>query len=262
MKLLIPLFSPATGTWGGLTRVIAVAEAARQADHQVAFGASGYLLTLLRQRGFEVYSVPQATMLGLPARFSQIIQRRSQQAILPVRPGRDFGNIWFVLFLSGMTSAGYLRQLVEAEHHAAQDFGADFIFTDLDPGAYLLSQICDLPIAAAYQTPMGQGIGSFPWKLINRTVSILLKKYHLPPYTVDVLFHGPQVLKIIPSIPDLEGTDPAREDVCYVGQLLGNIQTGDRFAPEPGTLCVCLSRHRCNPSENGTTRVTPGLPSG
>jgi hypothetical protein len=33
MRLLIPVFSPATGTWGGLTRVIAVAEAAKQAGH-------------------------------------------------------------------------------------------------------------------------------------------------------------------------------------------------------------------------------------
>jgi UDP:flavonoid glycosyltransferase YjiC (YdhE family) len=55
---------------------------------------------------------------------------------------------------------------------------------------------------------------------------------------VDVLFHGPKVLKIIPSIPDLEGTDPARADVCYVGQLLGNIQTGDGFKPEPGKRYV------------------------
>jgi UDP:flavonoid glycosyltransferase YjiC (YdhE family) len=133
-----------------------------------------------------------------------------------------------------MTRVGYLRQLVEAELCAAQNFCADFIFTDLDPGAYLLAQICDLPIATAYQTPMSQGIGSLPWKLINQTILALLKKYRLSPQTVDVLFHGPQVLKIIPSIPELEGTDPARADVCYVGQLLGNIQTGAGFEPEAG----------------------------
>ncbi len=179
MHLLIPVFSPVTGTWGGLTRVIAVAEAARQAGHEVAFCASSYLLPSLKQRGFAVYPVTQATLFGLPARLSKIIERRSQQAILPIKPGRDFGNIWFVLFLSGMARASYLSQLVEAEYRAAQDFDADFIFTDLDPGAYLLAQICDLPIATAYQTPMGQGIGSLPWKLINRTIFALLKKYHL-----------------------------------------------------------------------------------
>jgi hypothetical protein len=257
---LNPFILAGHGTWGGLTRVIAVAEAARQAGHQVAFCASGYLSTSLKQRGFAVYPVPQATMFGLPAPLSRIIERRSQQAVLPVKPGRDFGNIWFVLFLSGMTRASYLRQLVEAEHRAAQDFDAEFIFTDLDPGAYLLAQICDLPIATAYQTPMSQGIGSLPWKLINHTILTLLKKYHLPPQTVDVLFHGPQVLKIIPSIPELEGTDPARADVCYVGQLLGNIQTGNGFKPEPGKRYV-FAYFSTGAILWTVQRFTPGLPS-
>lgn len=51
MKLLIPLFSPATGTWGGLTRGIAIAQAAQKAGHLVAFCASGYLESVLRKRG-------------------------------------------------------------------------------------------------------------------------------------------------------------------------------------------------------------------
>lgn len=33
MRLLIPLFPPPTGTWGGLTRVIAIAKAAGDAGH-------------------------------------------------------------------------------------------------------------------------------------------------------------------------------------------------------------------------------------
>jgi UDP:flavonoid glycosyltransferase YjiC (YdhE family) len=234
MNLLIPLFSPATGTWGGLTRVIAIAEAAQQSGHQVAFCASGYLSHSLKQRGFAVYPVPPATMFGLPTPLSRIVEKRSQQARLPVKPGKDFGNIWFVLFLSGMARNGYLRRLVEAEHRAAQEFKADFIFTDLDPGAYLLAQICGLPIATAYQSPMREGVGSLPWKLMNRTIFSLLKKYHFSSQTADELFFGPQVLKIIPSIPELESTDPSRVDVCYVGQLLGNIKVGDGFKPNAG----------------------------
>jgi UDP:flavonoid glycosyltransferase YjiC (YdhE family) len=41
------------------------------------------------------------------------------------------------------------------------------------------------------------------------------------------------VLKIIPSIPELDGTDPGREDVCYVGQLLAPIQPSENFGFEP-----------------------------
>ncbi len=43
MRLLIRLFSPATGTWGGLTRVLAIAQAAQAAGHQVAFSYAGAL---------------------------------------------------------------------------------------------------------------------------------------------------------------------------------------------------------------------------
>lgn len=234
MHLLIPVFSPATGTWGGLTRVIAIAQAAQQAGHLVAFCASGDLLSTLKQRGFTVYPTPSSTLLGLPAPLSRVLEKRSQQVTPPVKPGRDFGNIWFVLLLSGMARASYLKRLVEAERRAALDFEADFLFTDLDPGAYLLAKIAGLPVAAAYQTPMTKGINSPPWKLVNRAVSAMLKTYNLSYQPVDDLFHGGQVLKIIPSIPELEGTDPARPDVCYVGQLLGDIQSGGSFQPEPG----------------------------
>ncbi len=42
-RLLITLFSPATGTWGGLTRVVAIANAAAKAGQTAAFCASGPL---------------------------------------------------------------------------------------------------------------------------------------------------------------------------------------------------------------------------
>lgn len=80
MHLLIPVFSPATGTWGGLTRVIAIAEAAQQAGHRVAFCASGDLSSALKQRGFHVYSVPPATLFGLPAPLSRLLAKHSHRA--------------------------------------------------------------------------------------------------------------------------------------------------------------------------------------
>src|SRR5512133_3069376 len=104
MRLLIPLFSPATGSWGGLTRVIAIAECAKARGHSVAFCASGSLADDLRRREYWVYSTPPTTMLGLPAPLSHVVEQRSQHASLPVRPGRSVGNIWFVLALSGLAN--------------------------------------------------------------------------------------------------------------------------------------------------------------
>jgi hypothetical protein len=85
MRLLICLFSPATGTLGGLTRGLAIAEAATLAGHGVAFCASGVVERDLRRRGHRVYTVPAPTMLGLPAAMSHRIERRTQRASLPIR---------------------------------------------------------------------------------------------------------------------------------------------------------------------------------
>jgi hypothetical protein len=66
MRLLIPVFSPATGTWGGLTRAVAIADAAVAAGHEVAVCASGSVADTVERHGHWVYRSPEATMFGLP----------------------------------------------------------------------------------------------------------------------------------------------------------------------------------------------------
>ncbi len=225
MRLLIPVFSPSTGTWGGLTRVLAIAEAAREAGHEVAFCASGYLEGALRERGFQVYSMPAATMFGLPPFLSRLLERRSQRRTLPVRPGRSVGSIWMVLLVSGMARSRYLRRLVEREINAAQIFRADRLFTDLDPGAFIVSRATGVPLASAYAHIVTHGTGGMAWKLMRRAIAPVLRSYGLPEVTPDELCFGKAVLKIIPSIPELDDTDPSRVDVRYVGYLLAPIRS-------------------------------------
>ena len=50
MRILIPLFSPPAGTWGSLTRVLAVGKAAEARGHEAAFCAAGYLADRLGKR--------------------------------------------------------------------------------------------------------------------------------------------------------------------------------------------------------------------
>jgi UDP:flavonoid glycosyltransferase YjiC (YdhE family) len=234
MKLLIPLFSPATGTWGGLTRVLAIADAAKSAGHSVAFCASGSLEKSLVQHGYLVYSMPEPTMFGLPKPISRIIEKRSQRASIPVKPGKAVGSIWLVLALSGMANSDYLERLVKAERQAVSDFGAEMLFTDLDPGAFMLASIMRLPIASNYASIITTGIGNFFWKAMERAVNSVLKTYSIRHMDPHELCFSENILKIIPSIPELDDTDPGRPDVRYVGHLLGDIQTGQTFQPEPG----------------------------
>lgn len=236
MRLLIPLFSPATGTWGGLTRVIAIAEAAEKAGHSVAFCASGDLELDLRLHGYQVYPMPPTTMMGLPAPLSHVLEQRAQNVAPPVPPGQSIGNIWLVMMASGLARSGYLKQLVEAELAAAEAFKPDVLFTDLDPGAFMLSSILKLPMAFTYQTVAQKGIGSTAWAMMNRAIRPVLKAYDQPVQTVDEICFASSNLKIISSIPELDGANPDRPDVRYVGHLLGNIR------PESAAS---------SPSENG-----------
>jgi hypothetical protein len=240
MKLLISLFSPATGTWGGLTRVIAVAEAASSMGHQVAFCASGYLEQDLRSRAYEVHSMPAATMLGLSAPLSRLLERRSQHASIPVRPGRSIGSIWLVLLISGYARAGYLRRLVEAEIRAADAFGADSVFTDLDPGAFLAAAVTGIPLASAYAHIATHGSGTWAWRVMRRATAKVLHSYGLPALSPDELCFGESVLKIIPSIPELDDADPRLPDIRYVGHLIGPIQPASavNLQVEDGQRCV------------------------
>jgi UDP:flavonoid glycosyltransferase YjiC (YdhE family) len=227
MRLLIPLFSPATGTWGGLTRVTAVADVAISIGHEVAFCASGYLATTLRDRGYRVFETPPTTMLGLPGPLSRALERRSQSVTLPVKPGRSVGNIWLVLTISGLARGAYLRRLVAAELAAAREFRADALFTDLDPGAFVLSRITGLPIASTYAAVLLEGEGTLPWHLVRRALGSALNANGQPSLTPHELLFDRRVLKIIPSIAELDGTDPNRADIRYVGRLIGGIRASE-----------------------------------
>jgi len=220
MRLLIPLFSPATGTWGSLTRVLAVAGAAEARGHEVAFTASGVLAEALQNKGHRVYPCPSSTMFGLPKAISDLLVKRSQRTTPPVGAGRSFGNIWLVFALGGTASYEYLRKLVEAELIAIADFVPDALFTELEPAGLICARLTGLPIATTYASVMAEGVGSLPWKLVNRSVRRLMNAHGIKAMDIDQLCFAPEVLKVVPSIPELEDIEDTRGDVLFVGSLL------------------------------------------
>src|SRR5512135_1432175 len=114
MRLLISLFSPPMPTYGGLTRGLAVADAARARGHQVVFAAAGSVAEALARRGERTVELPPATMLGLPPALSRGIARRSQNASLG-RDGQSLGSIWLVLAMAGLARRRYLSALADAQ---------------------------------------------------------------------------------------------------------------------------------------------------
>ncbi len=242
MKWLLPVFSPPTGTYGGLTRVLAMAAAAQQAGHEVRFCAAGEQAEILRQHGYPVHQTPESAFLGLPEPLSGFVSRLSQRVTPPVRSGRAIGNIWMVLMGTGYARGGYLRRCVDRIMAVIDDYQPDVLFTDLDPAAFLAAHLTGLPIAVPFQGIVlaGQTHG-FAWRRMKKAMEAALAAYDITaPSDPETLAFGPQVLKVIPSIPELDGTDPERPDVRYAGQMLSPIkpvgQSG--FRPEPGRRYV------------------------
>ncbi len=241
MRILIPVFSPATGTWGGLTRVIAIIEAARKAGHEAACCASGYLADSLTKRGYHVYVTPHTTLFGLPQPLSDRMEKQSQRRVIPVKPGRDIGSMWLVFALSGYARAGYMKQLVKAQLAAVEDFRPDIIFTDHDPAAAVTGRIADLPVATAYASIIQRTGHDFGWRLMNRVYGGVLRSFDLDPVEPEELLYGPHILKILPLIPELDyNAQPDRPDFCYTGEMHAPIGllSEETFFPEEGKRYV------------------------
>lgn len=220
MRILFLLFSPPTGTWGSLTRVLAIAERARAEGEEVAFCASGPLAERLRGSGFAVYEMPRATMLGLPAPLSRLMERRSQKISLPVREGRSIGSVWFVLKLSGMTGRRFLSSLVDAELRAIGSFKPDALFTEMDPGAFLASRLSGIGLLCTYASVMERGKDTRTYARLMRTMRGILGDHGLDESLEGGPYHLKGLRRLLPSIPELEERRPELEASVFAGSLL------------------------------------------
>jgi Glycosyl transferases, related to UDP-glucuronosyltransferase len=243
MKILFLLFSPPTGTWGSLTRVTAIASAASFRGDEVAFCASGTLSDRLRAAGLRVYSVPQATMFGLPLSVSRLMEKRSQRASLPVKEGRSIGSVWFVLKLSGMTGRSYLSRLVDAQLDAIERFRPDALFTEMDPGAFLTSRICGIDLFATYASVMEGGRETRTFARLMRTMKSILADHGVTDGLEGGPYHLKNVHRIVPSIPELEEKEPggqSRDSLLFAGSLLGSFknQSDGEYELEPNKKYV------------------------
>ena len=218
MKILLLLFCPPSGTWGSLTRILAIAEAAQKHNHEIALCASGPLLKHLTQLGYKTFPMPEATYFGMPKILSKVIGALSQRLTPPIKEGKSFGSMWFVYFLTGMSKYSYLKKLVAAELDAINTFKPDFLFTEVDPAAYLTAHITNIPIAITYSSILLSGIGSSHWKKLKNSYNKILERYQkLPIEPHDILLNN-EVLKIVPSIPELENIK-SDSNIIFIGSL-------------------------------------------
>jgi hypothetical protein len=168
-------------------------------------------------------------MFGLPPALSRRVARRSERARIPVGEGRSVGSVWFVFWLSGLLESGYLSRLVAFESAVARGYRAELLVTEMDLGAYLTARLTGIPLLSTYASVFKAGKGSLPWRKARRAIARVFAAHGgtsspatspLAPTTPEALLDNPAGLKIIPSIPELDGSDPGRPDIRYVGNLI------------------------------------------
>jgi hypothetical protein len=240
LRVLIILFSPASGTLGSLTRALALAKAFSARGHDVAFVASGRVADAVDAKGYVVHRADQPEMFGLAPALSRRIARKSEHAEIPVREGRSIGSVWFVFWLSGLLKEDYLSRLVTFESAVARGYKAELLVTEMDLGAYITAEVTGIPLLSTYASVFKVGRGSLAWREARRSIAKALASHgRATAIAPEALLDNPRNLKIIPSIPELDGTDSKRADIRYVGNLIAPVApAGKGLTLEPGLRFV------------------------
>jgi UDP:flavonoid glycosyltransferase YjiC (YdhE family) len=245
LRVLIILFSPAAGTLGSLTRTLSLARAFSSRGHEIAFVASGRVADAIAAKGYIVHRASEPGMFGLPPALSRRVARRSERGRIPVKEGRSVGSVWFVFWLSGLLKRGYLSRLVAFESAVARGYKAELLVTEMDLGAYLTAQLTGIPLLSTYASVFKLGKGSLPWRKARRSIERVVAAHgraaSISTTTPEALLDNPASLKIIPSIPELDGSDPERPDIRYVGNLIEPVREAKGgFALEEGLRYVFI----------------------
>jgi UDP-N-acetylglucosamine:LPS N-acetylglucosamine transferase len=141
----------------------------------------------------------------------------------PTIKGKSIGNVWSLLFLLGMLNKRYIIHLVSELNKIIEAELPDLLVTELNAGAYISSKITGVPLMTTFANIVLGGKNSKLYKRSLKTVNKVLEHFNSCPINApEELFMSPDVLKIIPSVPELDGFSENRQDVVFVGDLEDN----------------------------------------
>ena len=242
MKILCIVFSPATGSFGSLTRLLALAREFSGKGHEVLFCASGFVGEMIAKKHFPVRTMPEPNLFGLPGIISRKLQKKSQHFRIPVRDGRVVGSVWFVYWLTGMLNRRFLAKLVGAQLRVIGEYRPDLIVTEMDPGAYVSARIANIPIVTTYAKISEHGRGSRFWHKAKKIINQILKEHGTKeiasPEELVSAREGSRILNIIPSVPALDGSAES-DNVMYIGNILEPVRDErPTFSAAPGNRYI------------------------
>jgi UDP:flavonoid glycosyltransferase YjiC (YdhE family) len=206
MRLLLIPAAGGVGL-GPLTNLLAIADEATAAGHEVAFVVKDAWAYDIRQLGFPAY-----------------------RAVTP-RPYRGIPpppyNLGAVVTRLGWVDESFIRDSVRAECQAITTFGADVVVTTLQFTAPISAALQGLPSAAIFSWADGPGFVSPLYKSTQYVTggeicyNRVLEENGLEPIgNICELAFQRSELKVAPTIPELQPELLALADVHFVGHLL------------------------------------------
>lgn len=203
------LFEPLAGAMGlgGITRCLALAQAAALRGHVVAFHSQPY---------------PLLERYPIAPRFDSVIPTRP-------RPITDPQSASFneALSLRGVHQPDYLRAAIESELKTIEQFQADVLVTEWQPSVPIAAAAAGIPFVATLATTelsalVGHSCSADePFAQVNSDVATVAAEYGITGVeSVDELLHTRSLVNIAPTVPELEPLLTGVPRTHFVGPLL------------------------------------------
>lgn len=203
------LFEPLAGAMGlgGITRCLALAQAAALRGHVVAFHSQPY---------------PLLERYPIAPRYDSVIPTRPKPITDP--QSASFNE---ALSLRGVHQPDYLRAAIESELKTIEQFRPDVLVTEWQPSVPMAAAAAGIPFVATLATTElsvlvgGSRSADEPFAQVNADVAAVAAEYGITGFdSVDELLHTRSLVNIAPTVPELEPLLTGVPRTHFVGPLL------------------------------------------
>lgn len=144
-----------------------------------------------------------------------------------------------VYALSGMLKFSYTYRSVQKQCEIASAFKTDLLVTEMDPAAYITARITGLPIITTFsKVAFSTRVGFFQKKGIRMINRILRRSGKAPINKAEELINTPRTLRIIPNIPELDGTPATEPNLLYIGNITAPVKKAEPLTIDKSKLLV------------------------
>ena len=215
MKILITPEANTAETAGSIVRTNAVAMAAINSGHEVAFCA-GNDINHVNINGIKRYYSDIPSPIGLP----KILGRPAYKLykLIGIQKGESVDNYETIFHFIGLSNKTFFKNDVNNVRNAIQDFQPDVIFTEHRLSPIVAAKLEKIKVVTTYSLPIHNSFNSAHYGKYSSGVAKYIKHIGLPPINSVLDLYNWTDANFIPSTYELEPITSDR--IHYVGPLI------------------------------------------